>query len=34
MAPRLEYTYTNNWSNDELSEFEAHGLAVTLTRAF
>ena len=34
MAPQLEYTYTNNWSNDELSEFEAHGLAVTLTRAF
>jgi hypothetical protein len=34
LAPQLEYTYTNNWSNDELSEYEAHGLAVTLTRAF
>ncbi len=34
VAPQLEYTYTSNWSNDELSEFDAHGLAVTLTRAF
>ncbi len=34
VALQLEYTYTSNWSNDELSEFDAHGLAVTLTRAF
>jgi tetratricopeptide (TPR) repeat protein len=34
LAPQLEYTYTRNWSNDELSKFESHGLAVTLTRAF
>ncbi len=34
LAPQLEYTYTKNWSNDDLSEFDSHGLAVTLTRAF
>ena len=34
LAPQLEYTYARNWSNDPLSEFESHGLAVTLTRAF
>lgn len=34
LAPQLEYTYARNFSNDELSRFESHGLAVTLTRAF
>lgn len=34
LAPQLEYTYTKNWSNDDLSEFDSHGLAVTVTRAF
>ncbi len=34
LAPQLEYTYTRNFSNDALSRYDSHGLALTLTRAF
>ncbi|WP_337660539.1 porin family protein [Anderseniella sp. Alg231-50] len=34
LAPQLEYTYTRNFSNDELSRYDSHGLALTVTRAF
>jgi hypothetical protein len=34
LAPQLEYTYTKNFSNDALSRYDSHGLAITLTRAF
>jgi hypothetical protein len=33
-APQLEYSYIRNFSNDVLSRFDAHGLALTVTRAF
>ena len=34
LAPQLEYTYTRNFSNDSLSRYDSHGLALTVTRAF
>jgi hypothetical protein len=34
LAPQLEYTYTRNFSNDALSRYDSHGLALTVTRAF
>ena len=34
LAPQLEYTYTRNFSNDDLSRYDSHGLALTVTRAF
>ncbi len=34
LAPQLEYTYVRNFSNDALSRFDSHGLALTVTRAF
>lgn len=34
LAPQLEYTYTRNFSNDTLSRYDSHGLALTVTRAF
>lgn len=34
LAPQLEYTYTRNFSNDALSQYDSHGLALTVTRAF
>lgn len=34
LAPQLEYTYTRNFSNDALSRYDAHGLALTVTRDF
>ena len=34
LAPQLEYTYIRNFSNDALSRYDSHGLALTVTRAF
>ena len=34
LAPQLEYTYTRNFSNNTISRYDAHGLALTVTRAF
>ena len=34
LAPQLEYTYIRNFSNDALSRFDSHGLALTVTRDF
>ena len=34
LAPQLEYTYIRNFSNDALSRYDAHGVALTVTRDF
>jgi len=34
LAPQLEYTYTRNFSNSTLSRYDAHGIALSVTRAF
>lgn len=34
LAPQLQYTYIRNFSNDALSRYDAHGLALTVTRDF
>jgi hypothetical protein len=33
-APQLQYTFTHNDSNIPLHVYDAHGLALTLTRRF